>query len=46
MVHDALMLLFDHRGAFTVARHRVFDDRLALELFRPSGKLMIHRPMG
>jgi hypothetical protein len=31
------MLLLNHRGTIALARHRVFDDRLAFELFRPTG---------
>ncbi len=46
MLHDALMLLLDHRRPLGLAGYRVFDDRLSLELFRPSGKLMVHRHMG
>jgi hypothetical protein len=45
MLHDALMLLLDHRRTLALAGHRVFDDRLSLELFSPSGKLMVHRHM-
>ena len=41
VLHDALMLLFDHRSTVALAGHRVLDDGLPLELFGPSGKLMI-----
>ncbi len=46
VLHDALMLLLDHRGALALAGHGVFDDRLSFELLRPGGQLMIHRLMG
>ena len=46
VLHDALMLLLDHRGTFALAGHGVFDDRLPLELLQPRRKLMIHCRMG
>ena len=45
VVHDPLMLLFNHRGTLGLAAHRIFDDRLALELFRPAWQLVVHRNM-
>ena len=43
MLHDPLMVLFDHRGTLGLAAHRVLDDRLTFELFRPTRQLMGHR---
>ena len=43
MLHDALMLLFDHGGALRPSYQGVLDDRLPLQLFRPGGQLMRHR---
>ncbi len=45
VLHDALVLLLDHCRTIGLTGHRIFNDRLPLELFRPSGKLMVHRHM-
>jgi len=43
VLHDALVLLFNHGCTIALSCHRVFDDCLSFELFRPSRKLVIHR---
>ena len=45
LLHDALVLPFDHAGTFRLAFHRIFDDRLSLQLFGPTRRLMVHRHM-
>ena len=43
MLHDPLVLLFNHRGTLGLATHRILDDRLTFEFFRPTRQLMVHR---
>ena len=45
MLHDPLMLLFNHRRTLGHAAHRILDDRLTLEFLRPARQLMVHRDM-
>ena len=43
MLHDPLVLLLNHRRALRLSGHRIFDNRLPLQLLRPRRELMGHR---
>ena len=43
MLHDPLVLLFNHCRTLGLAAHRILDNRLTFEFLRPTRQLMAHR---
>ena len=43
MIHNPLMLQFNHRRTLGLAAHRILDDRLTFEFLCPTRQLMVHR---